>query len=148
MSQIDREDKAVELPVMADCQFAALVCGADPYKIVQTHWHASPIEGLLEKLGIGVVHELPGVGGNLQDHLDVCTMTRCTQGLSYDKLSDVSVALQYYLFKSGPGTSNIAEAGGFARSSLATEARADIQFHFVPAMLDDHGRRRLAPATT
>jgi heterodisulfide reductase subunit B len=37
---------------MADCQFAALVCGADPYRIVQTHWHASPIEQLLEKLGV------------------------------------------------------------------------------------------------
>ena len=45
-------DKGVELPVLADCQFAALVCGADPYRIVQTHWHASPIERLLEKLGI------------------------------------------------------------------------------------------------
>ena len=44
--------KGYELPVMADCQFAALVCGADPYRIVQTHWHASPIETLLEKLGI------------------------------------------------------------------------------------------------
>jgi heterodisulfide reductase subunit B2 len=44
--------KPYELPVLADCQFAALVCGADPYKIVQTHWHASPIERLLEKLGI------------------------------------------------------------------------------------------------
>jgi heterodisulfide reductase subunit B len=44
--------KAVDLPVLADCQFAALVCGAHPYKIVQTHWHASPIENLMEKLGI------------------------------------------------------------------------------------------------
>jgi heterodisulfide reductase subunit B2 len=44
--------KPYELPVLADCQFTALVCGADPYKIVQTHWHASPIERLLEKLGI------------------------------------------------------------------------------------------------
>ena len=43
---------AVELPVMADCQFAALVCGAHPYKIVQMHWHASPMETLMEKLGI------------------------------------------------------------------------------------------------
>lgn len=42
----------VELPVLADCQFAALVCGAHPYKIVQMHWHASPMETLLEKLGI------------------------------------------------------------------------------------------------
>jgi heterodisulfide reductase subunit B2 len=45
-------DKPFELPVMADCQFAALVCGADPYRIVQTHWHASPVERLLEKMGI------------------------------------------------------------------------------------------------
>ena len=93
--------------------------------------------------GIAVRKDLPGVGGNLQDHLDVCTMTRCTQGLSYDQLSDVAVGLQYYLFKSGPGTSNIAEAGGFLRSKLAEDERPDIQFHFVPAQLDDHGRNRL-----
>jgi heterodisulfide reductase subunit B len=44
--------KDVELPILADCQFAALVCGAHPYKIVQSHWHASPTETLMEKLGI------------------------------------------------------------------------------------------------
>jgi heterodisulfide reductase subunit B len=44
--------KPVELPVLADIQFAALVCGAHPYKIVQSHWHASPTETLFEKLGI------------------------------------------------------------------------------------------------
>jgi heterodisulfide reductase subunit B len=44
--------KPVELPVLADIQFAALVCGAHPYKIVQSHWHASPTEQLMEKLGI------------------------------------------------------------------------------------------------
>jgi len=44
--------KDVSLPVMADCQFAALACGADPYKIVQLHWHASAFEGLLDKVGI------------------------------------------------------------------------------------------------
>jgi heterodisulfide reductase subunit B len=44
--------KDVELPILADCQFAALVCGAHPYKIVQSHWHASPTERLMEKLGI------------------------------------------------------------------------------------------------
>ncbi len=42
----------VELPVLADCQFAALMCGAHPYKIIQMHWHASPMETLMEKLGI------------------------------------------------------------------------------------------------
>jgi len=44
--------KPLELPVLADCQFAALVCGAHPYKIVQSHWHASATEKLMEKLGI------------------------------------------------------------------------------------------------
>ena len=44
--------KAVELAVLADCQFAALVCGAHPYKIVQSHWHASSTEPLMEKIGI------------------------------------------------------------------------------------------------
>jgi heterodisulfide reductase subunit B len=44
--------KGVELPILADCQFAALACGAHPYKIVQSHWHASPTETLMEKLGI------------------------------------------------------------------------------------------------
>ena len=44
--------KPVDLPVLADCQFAALVCGAHPYKIVQSHWHASSTETLMEKPGI------------------------------------------------------------------------------------------------
>ena len=46
------DGKPYELPILADVQFAALVCGAHPYKIVQTHWHASPVENLMEKLGI------------------------------------------------------------------------------------------------
>ncbi len=45
-------DKVYELPIMADCQLAALVCGAHPYKLAQLHWHASPFERFLEKLGI------------------------------------------------------------------------------------------------
>ena len=46
------DGKPVDMPVLADCQFAALVCGAHPYKIVQSHWHASSTETLMEKLGI------------------------------------------------------------------------------------------------
>jgi heterodisulfide reductase subunit B len=45
-------DKVYALPIMADCQFAALALGAHPYKLAQLHWHASPFEGLLEMLGI------------------------------------------------------------------------------------------------
>jgi choline dehydrogenase len=70
-------------------------------------------------------------------------MQRCTQKITYDHASDIAVGLQYYLFKKGPGTSNIAEAGGFLRSKLAEDARPDVQFHFVPAQLDDHGRHQM-----
>jgi len=97
----------------------------------------------LREHGIAVAHDLHGVGGNLQDHLDVCTLQHSTQPVSYDKLNDAAVAWQYLTKHTGPGTSNVAEAGGFVRSRFAVDADCDIQFHFVPAMLDDHGRHRL-----
>jgi choline dehydrogenase len=97
----------------------------------------------LARHGIACSVDLPGVGRNLHDHLDACTIFRCTQPVTYDKTNDVWIALQYALFRKGPGTSNIAEAGGFARSALAPDERPDLQFHFVPAILDDHGRKRI-----
>ncbi len=101
----------------------------------------------LRQHGIEVKLDLPGVVGNLQDPLDVCTMQRSTQPVTYDDsdslVNEARIALDYYLRKQGPGTSNIAEAGGFLRSDLAEDDRADLQFHFVPAQLDDHGRHRL-----
>lgn len=45
-------EQQYSLPIMADIQFAALACGADPFKIVQLQWHASPCEDVVEKLGI------------------------------------------------------------------------------------------------
>lgn len=98
----------------------------------------------LREHGIAVAVDAPGVGANLQDHLDICTLQHSTQRVSYDRVSDAVIAFNYYLRgHRGPGSSNIAEAGGFVRSKYAPDERADVQFHFVPAMLDDHGRRRL-----
>ncbi|PTT58256.1 GMC oxidoreductase, partial [Stenotrophomonas sp. HMWF003] len=94
--------------------------------------------------GIAVRADLPGVGANLQDHLDICTLVHTHPGVSYDRSNQARIAFDYFLRgRRGAGTSNIAEAGGFARSPLAIDARADVQFHFVPAMLDNHGRHRL-----
>jgi choline dehydrogenase len=90
-----------------------------------------------------VSHDLPGVGRNLQDHLDVCTLVHSKQDLTYDNLSDIAVGLRYLFGKQGPGSSNIAEAGGFLASRHASDDRPDIQMHFVPAFLDDHGRNKL-----
>jgi choline dehydrogenase len=53
------------------------------------------------------------------------------------------VALRYLLTRSGPGVTNVAEAGAFIRTPLAIDERPDVQLHFVPAQLDDHGRNRL-----
>ncbi|WP_298293221.1 choline dehydrogenase [Thiomonas sp.] len=97
----------------------------------------------LRELGIPLVCDLPGVGGDLQDHLDICLLTRCTQPVTYDKVNVLTTALRFWLTRQGIGTSNAAEGGGFLRSRHATDARCDIQFHFVPALLDDHGRGRL-----
>lgn len=98
----------------------------------------------LRRHGISVRADLPGVGGNLQDHLDICTLVHTQPGVSYDRANQARIAVDYFLRgRRGAGSSNIAEAGGFARSALATDARADVQFHFVPAMLDNHGRHRL-----
>jgi len=98
----------------------------------------------LRQHGIAVGIDLPGVGQNLHDHLDACLVYRCTQPITYDKTNEILAGLQYFLFKQGPGTSNIAEAGGFARTLMAPDSRPDVQYHFVPAILDDHGRHRVA----
>ncbi len=98
----------------------------------------------LREHGIAVNADAPDVGGELQDHLDICTLVGTTQKkLTYDHLNEVTTALRWLRKHDGPGSSNIAEAGGFVRSRLAEDDRCDLQFHFVPALLDDHGRHRL-----
>jgi choline dehydrogenase len=98
----------------------------------------------LRAQGIAVQLDQPQVGANLQDHLDICTLYGTVPGVSYDRASELKIGFDWFLRgHRGAGCSNVAEAGGFARSRFAPDERADIQFHFVPAMLDDHGRHRL-----
>jgi choline dehydrogenase len=93
--------------------------------------------------GIEVCVDAPGVGANLQDHLDICTLFTCREKITYDTLNHLWAGLKYYLSHQGPATSNIAEAGAFIVSRLAREDRPDVQLHFIPAQLDDHGRNVL-----
>ena len=97
----------------------------------------------LRSVGIEAHHDLAGVGKNLQDHLDVCTLISTHHKGTYDQLSEIVTGIRYLLGRNGPGSSNIAEAGGFIVSRHATDDRPDIQMHFVPAQLDDHGRNIL-----
>jgi len=99
----------------------------------------------LRRLGIDSVHELPGVGKNFQDHMDVY-ITAETAPVSYNKddRPDRAVrhALQYALYKTGPLTACVAEAGAFIRSSEDVPS-PDIQIHCLPAYVIDHGRQRV-----
>jgi len=97
----------------------------------------------LRATGIEVIHDLPGVGQNLQDHLDICTLIASSSHDTYDKVNRLLAGVRYVFGKRGPATSNLAEGGGFVCSRLADDGRPDIQFHFVPAMLDNHGRHIL-----
>ena len=97
----------------------------------------------LKMHGIDVRLDLPGVGKNLQDHLDVCTLVHCKEPITYDQTNEFVAGLRYIFGKNGPASSNVAEAGGFIVSRHATDDRPDIQMHFVPAFLDDHGRNVL-----
>lgn len=96
-----------------------------------------PAEQLVEH-GIEVQQDLPGVGRNLQDHLSVAAVYEATATDTLDDVGRLSDIAKYFLFKSGPLTSNVAEAGGFMRTDPGLDA-PDLQFHFIPAYVLRHG---------
>lgn len=87
----------------------------------------------LQSVGVEVQHDLPGVGQNLQDHLDLCVLAECSGRYSYDGMDrfprSAIAALQYFLFKSGPVTSSLFETGAFWYASDKAPL-PDTQFHF------------------
>ncbi|MFP6741573.1 MAG: choline dehydrogenase [Alphaproteobacteria bacterium] len=92
--------------------------------------------------GIDVVHDLPGVGENLQDHLDLALQYECTQPISLypasKPLGRFMVGLQWMLFRSGVGASNAFEAGGFIRTRPGIEF-PNLQYHFMPIAMNYDG---------
>ena len=86
----------------------------------------------LRSLGIAVRHDLPGVGCNLQDHVDLCALAECTGPHSYDGVQrpdrTVLAGLQYLAFRTGPVASALFETGGFWYADPAARS-PDIQFH-------------------
>jgi choline dehydrogenase-like flavoprotein len=89
----------------------------------------------LQALGIAALHDLPGVGRNLQDHIDVYVISELAGPHSYNKHTQLHrqlwAGIQYYAFGCGPVTSNLAEAGGFWYADASARS-PDIQFHFLP----------------
>ncbi|XP_052087822.1 choline dehydrogenase, mitochondrial-like [Mytilus californianus] len=105
-------------------------------------------ENELRKLEIPVIQHLPGVGQNLQDHLDVRVQYELRQPISLYKYqwkyphNMITAGLQWFLTYSGDAATAHFESGGFIRSKPGV-THPDIQFHFVPTGVDDHGRKML-----
>ena len=97
----------------------------------------------LKSHGIEVVHDLPGVGKNMQDHLDSYIIVFCRKPVSYNGQDRFPAAIkhgiQYFLYKNGPATSVVAESGCFASTDPSVD-RPDIQMHILPAMVVNAGR--------
>jgi choline dehydrogenase len=105
---------------------------------------------LLRALGIDVVADLPGVGENLQDHLEVYVQHACTQPVSVAPYLKWRyrpwIGFQWLFLRRGPGATNHFEGGGFVRSNDEV-AYPNLMFHFLPvavrydgsAPAGDHG---------
>lgn len=132
----------------------SIVLGADKEVIVSSGAINSPqllmLSGIgpkqhLTEHGIDCLLDLPGVGQNLQDHLDALVQHRCEAKEGYAVAFGaipkyVKSAFNYMFKREGLFSSNIAEAGGFVQTQYASGI-ADIQYHFLPAILLDHGRK-------
>ncbi|WP_420347401.1 choline dehydrogenase [Pelagibius sp.] len=92
--------------------------------------------------GIRVVQDLPGVGKNLQDHLEVYVQHACTQPITlYSALkpwNQAKIGFDWLFFKKGLGASSHFEAGGFIRSRAGIE-HPDLQYHFLPIAMNYDG---------
>ena len=97
--------------------------------------------------GIEVVHELAGVGKNLQDHLEFYFQFRCKKPITLngklDLWSKFKIGVNWILRKKGLGITNHFEACAFIPSSLTDESWPDIQYHFLPAAMRYDGKAAL-----
>lgn len=94
----------------------------------------------LKKIGVPLVHDLPGVGKNLQEHLGVYMCYPCNQpitlnGLMESKLRQAMIGLQYFTTRKGIGAGNQLEVGAFWYSDKNV-AHPDIQLHFIPGLVN------------
>ena len=112
-----------------------ILCGGavNTPQLLQLSGIGNPDE--LTPLGVEMVHALPGVGENLQDHLEVYVQHACTQPISFNpalKLRNRPViGLRWLLGRRGPAATNHFEAGGFVRGNDEV-AYPNLMFHFLP----------------
>jgi choline dehydrogenase len=101
----------------------------------------------LEALDISVVHDLPAVGENLQDHLEVYVQHASTEPVSLQpalkKWRRPEIGARWLFLRSGPGATNHFEAGGFVRSNDEV-AYPNLMFHFLPLAIRYDGSQPAA----
>ncbi|MCK6453624.1 MAG: choline dehydrogenase, partial [Alphaproteobacteria bacterium] len=99
--------------------------------------------GHLRQAGVEPVHDLPGVGRNLQDHLELYVQHECTQAVTLHSVNNplrrARAGIEWFLFKTGLCVTAHLEAGAFIRSEAGVR-HPDLQFHFLPSVVNDHGR--------
>ena len=93
-------------------------------------------EALLQKHDIEVIHNLPGVGENLQDHFQLRIIYECTRPITFNDISNslikkAAAGLQYLFTRKGPLTIGAGQVGVFARTRPEVNS-PDVQFHFIP----------------
>jgi choline dehydrogenase len=97
----------------------------------------------IREFGITPTHSLPGVGQNLQDHIEIYLQMDCTQPVSlykyYNLIGKALVGAQWLFMRSGLGASNSFEVGGFIRSRVGIE-HPNIQYHFFPMAVRYDGK--------
>jgi choline dehydrogenase len=98
---------------------------------------------LLRRLQIPVVHNLPGVGENLQDHLQIRLQykvrnAKTLNGIANRWIGRAAMAAEYFLFRTGPLTMPPSQAGAFAKSDPA-QPTPNIEWHVQPLSLDKFG---------
>ncbi|MDD9858036.1 MAG: choline dehydrogenase [Gammaproteobacteria bacterium] len=98
---------------------------------------------VLKDAGVAVAHDLPGVGENLQDHLEFYFQFRCKQPITLNShlgwWGKFLIGARWVLFKSGLGATNHFESCAFIRSRPGLAA-PDIQYHFLPGAMRYDGR--------
>ncbi len=131
-------------PVTAHARREVLVCSgaiASPQLLQRSG--VGPA-ALLRDLDIPVVHDLPGVGANLQDHLELYLQYACKQPVSIHPATkwwnQPAIGAQWLFLGKGLGASNQFEAGGFIRTREAFEW-PNIQFHFLPVAINYNGSK-------
>jgi choline dehydrogenase len=100
--------------------------------------------GLLQQLGVPVVHDLPGVGANLQDHLQIRAVykvqgARTLNTLANSLVGKAAIALEYAVSRSGPMSMAPSQLGAFTRSDPSMP-HPNIEFHVQPLSLDAFGQ--------